>query len=112
MKDSILFKLLLSIKGNGSVTTFLKDGYKYSQIAKFVNYVVKEEFVGKNEKGTLVLSEKGNNKIKELNKKYSRVNSNQWIAPDDSSKISKLGENDIYLPIPNKFLFFLLNKLE
>ncbi len=105
MQDSILFKILMIVKGNGNITSLIKDGYKYGQIAEFVNYIIVEKYVVRNDKQAIVLSEKGQEKLIELNKKYKRNSSNQWIAPDNKSRVGKLNENDVYLPNQNELFF-------
>jgi len=105
MKEQVLQKVLLIVKGNGNITSLLKDGFKYSQIAEFVNHIITENFVERNEKNSLEISEKGLQKLEELNSKHKRNNSNKWIVPDYKSRIEKLKENDVFLPNQNELFF-------
>jgi predicted transcriptional regulator len=105
MQDSILFKILVIVKGNGNITSLLKDGYKYGQIANFMNELVVQEYVEKKVDKGVVISEKGVEKLNQLNKKYKRDNSDRWITPDFKNIIEKIGDNDVYLPNQKELYF-------
>ncbi len=104
MKDAILFKLLLVVKGSGYITDLKKDGYSYVRIAEFFNYLDKEGLVEKKD-DKLTLSNTGMKRLKELNKKYDRKHFNQWIVPEDRSRVDKLDKNFVYLPNQNELNF-------
>jgi len=104
MKDAILFKLLLIVKGNGNITELKKDGHSYVRIAEFVKYLVDEELAEKKD-GKLSLSDIGMKRLKELNKKHDRKNFTQWIVPEDRSRVDKLDKSFVYLPNQNELNF-------
>jgi hypothetical protein len=105
MEDKVLFKILLIIKGNGDITQFLRDGYTYGQIANFINELKERELVDFNEEKRFSISSKGSKELERLNNKYGRKNSDKWIVTEDSSRIEKLGKNQIYLPNRNELNF-------
>ena len=72
MKDAILFKLLLVVKGSGNITDLRKDGHSYVRIAEFIQYLEEEELAEKKD-GRFTLSDTGIQRLKELNKKYDTL---------------------------------------
>jgi len=104
MKDAILFKLLLVVKGSGNITDLRKDGHSYVRIAEFIQYLEEEELAEKKD-GRFTLSDTGIQRLKELNKKYDRKHFNQWIVPEDRSRVDKLDKNFVYLPNQNELNF-------
>jgi len=104
MKDTILFKLLLIVKGNGNITDLRKDGHSYVRIAEFINYLEEEELAEKKD-GKFTISNTGMKRLKELNKKHDRKNFTQWIVPEDRSRVDKLDKSFVYLPNQNELNF-------
>ncbi|GEC88146.1 hypothetical protein [Brevibacillus brevis] len=97
VKDSVMILILQLVKNNGSVDRLLNLGLEYSQIARCLSFIKEEGFAEGTESG-LVLSEKGKAKLKELNKKFDRSKSAEWISPLDEFKLDKVGIYEIYLP--------------
>jgi hypothetical protein len=97
MTDKALILLLQIVRGNGDLSVMIKNGYDYSQIADFLSKIIKANFVEEKNEET-VITKLGTMKLKELNNKYARFNSEQWISPDDLARIPPLTKSDIYIP--------------
>jgi hypothetical protein len=100
MNDIHLYYLLDVIFRNSSVKKLINQGLTYSQIAEMTNQAIKNELVT-NSGNTLMLTNKGIDLLKQLEKKYKPV----WIEKDIKNMIPKLDENSIYLPRQNELTF-------
>lgn len=104
MKNQHLILLLQIIKNAGSIDSLLDIGYEYSQIANFIVNIKELGLIAEKD-GILCLSDKGREKLEELNQKLKRENFEKWVSPEERSRIEKLKENDIYLPNIKKLNF-------
>jgi len=97
MNERTIILFLQIIRGNGCVDELLNRGFEYSQIGGFF-VQCKAEGLLVESKGKTTLSDKGLLKLNELNKKYGRLNTEQWISPDDTSIVKRLKKGEIYVP--------------
>jgi predicted transcriptional regulator len=97
----LLYKIL---KGNGNITELTEYGYQYSQILSILKELLSEGFLFK-QGSEILLTEKGMKEIDDLNKILGRKGTNQWIEPENKSKILKFQINDVYLPSQNDLYF-------
>lgn len=92
-----LLLLLQLIKTDGSLYPLVKRGLEYSQIAKAIRFLKKKGLVVDMKDG-LQLTDKGQDKVIDLNKHFGKRGSDGWILSADEYRISKIAIEDIYLP--------------
>lgn len=104
MKNEDLILLLQLIKKNGNIDNMIKQGYQYSQVAKFISHLIENNYVVFTDE-RILLSVKGDELLKSLNKKFQRKNSESFISPQLEYKLDvKKNIYDIYLPDSHKSL--------
>lgn len=99
-----LFILLNVIKTNGDIRKLKREGIDYKEIAELTKLAITNNFV-LYENDVVKLSEKGLEKIKELDDRYKVRNKSLWIEAENKSKIPKLEKDFIFLPNQNEILF-------
>lgn len=104
MKNNNLYLFLDVVSRNGSAKSLVRQGLTFLQIAENINKAI--------EMGLLIyadskleLTKKGTKKHLKLAKEYKRINKDEWIEEETSSKISKLEKNAIFLPNQNELNF-------
>jgi len=104
MNEKHLYTLLNVIKTNGDIRKLKREGIEYIEIAKLTKFAISKEYV-QYENDIVKLSEKGANKINELNDRYKVINKDLWIEAENKSKIPKLEKKFIFLPNQNEIHF-------
>jgi predicted methyltransferase len=97
----LLFKIL---KNNGNIAELTEYGYQYSQIFSLIKELITDGFV-KKETNQILLTSKGLEEIEKLNQNLGRKGTNQWIEPENKSKISKIEKDFVFLPNQNELHF-------
>lgn len=97
MDKKFLYLLLRSIDKNSNIKQLTREGLDFPKIADLLSNAIKEGYLLHKEDEVL-LSEKGIAELKNLERHYKKINKNEWIELEKSSKISKIEKNDIYLP--------------
>jgi len=104
IRDKYLFYLLHIIRYNGSVDTLINFGLEYSQITNYLLQAIDDGLV-ENKEGVLELSNLGKERFLHLDKKLNPNNSNRYLLPQDTNKITKIDKFEIYLPDKTKLGF-------
>lgn len=89
--------LLQIIKTNGTVSSLLKTGLAYSQIARSISTLI-EEGLCTHGNELLELTAEGRLKLSQLNEKYKRFGPSGWISPKLEHEISAIDKFDIFVP--------------
>jgi predicted transcriptional regulator len=97
MTQKHLILLLQIMKGNGNITSLINQGLTYSQIANYTDFVIEKEYISIID-NKFKITEKGEKRLKSLNTKLNRKNSNMWISPRYECKVEKMKLSDIYIP--------------
>lgn len=105
MSEKHILLLLQLIKHRSNIDSLLNNGLEYSQIARLLSQVKSLGLVRLQEEEGLALTESGENRLKELIKKFTDGKSCFFIEPDCKHTISKLKEHDIYIPGKGKVNF-------
>jgi predicted transcriptional regulator len=97
--------LLLSIiKNSGSVKQLLRENLSYKDISELVTKLVQDELlIYIDEK--IVLTEKGKKYLTKNKRLLKETNKENWIKPENKSRIKKHERNFIYLPIQTELDF-------
>lgn len=104
MENENLYILLDIIFRNGSIRRLARKGVGYNQIAIQTQAAIKNGFVGySNER--VVLTEKGIELHKKLEKTYKRTKKEEWIEKDERSRIDKRDKDFIFVPRQNELSF-------
>lgn len=104
MNKTIKIKILVLTKNNGSITELLKDGFSYGQIARMTNELIEKELISSGH-DNLELTEQGHLYLRNNLNPNQQKGSEQWILPEEKSKIEKLKPNELYLPSRNELDF-------
>lgn len=104
MNQNNLYILLSVIKNNGDIRQLKNEGLDYLEIADLTNQSIVDNYVQYLE-DEIGLTEKGNQKLKELKISLNKTNKDNWIKKDLKSKIPKLEKNFIFLPNQNELDF-------
>lgn len=92
-----MYLFLDIIKRKGSVSKLIKEGLSFSKIAELTQQAIIKGIIVNTEDG-ITLTVLGEELLAKLAILYKRVNKNEWIEVEKSSKISKLDNNDVFLP--------------
>ena len=92
-----MYLFLDIIKRKGSVSKLIKEGLSFSKIAELTQQAIIKGIIVNTEDG-IMLTVLGEELLAKLAILYKRVNKNEWIEVEKSSKISKLDNNDVFLP--------------
>jgi len=96
--------LLDIIYRNGSISRLTKNGLSFDQIPELINDLIEEKLIQYfNEK--IVLTEDGLLELKKLEIIYKSTFKEDWIKPDEKSKVVKLEKNFIFVPNQNELKF-------
>jgi hypothetical protein len=93
IKDQYLHFLLMIINNTGTVNSLIRSGIDYSQIANLIIVATQEGYIVPDNDGILRLTEIGNAKLDELDKKRHLE-----ILPEEDNRIEKIDKFDVYLP--------------
>ena len=104
MNEKHLYMLLKIINNNGNINNLNSEGVSFSKIAVLTNKAISAGLVILSN-NKIELSQKGLEKIQELEVLYKKTNKEEWIEKDIKSKIPKLDKNLIYLPDQNELTF-------
>jgi len=97
MEEKRMYLFLDIIKRKGSVSKLIKEGLSFSKIAELTQQAIIKGIIVNTEDG-ITLTVLGEELLAKLAILYKRVNKNEWIEVEKSSKISKLDNNDVFLP--------------
>lgn len=104
MQLEVKLFLLKVGKYNGNILPLIDMGFEYSQVIKFLDVLIEEKKLIRQD-SKIKITEQGLLEMNELNKKFNRLNSSQWIEPAIENKISIFDVNDIFLPDQNELSF-------
>jgi hypothetical protein len=104
MNEKHLYTLLNVIKTNGDIRKLKREGIEYKEIAELTKLAITKEYV-QYENDIVKLSDKGLEKINELDNRYKVINKDLWIEAENKSKIPKLEKDFIFLPNQNEIHF-------
>ncbi len=80
------------------------NGLNFKSIAELTKIAITNNFLEYIDK-KIDVSDKGKQKIVDLDKKYKLINKESWIRPENESKICKLDKDFIFLPNQNELHF-------
>lgn len=104
MDNKYLYILLNVIKKNGDIRKLKREGLEYKEIAELTKSLITQKLVNyKSDK--IILSDKGEEKLKSLEVEYKVRDKKQWIMGENKSKIPKLDKDFIFLPNQNEIHF-------
>ena len=89
-----MFRLLLLIDSNKSISNLFQWGYSYASIIKWYMNLMAEGYIQNDEEGCRSLTSKGKNKLEELETKFGK-NSLEILH---QYKKPQMNVVDIYLP--------------
>lgn len=96
--------LLDIILKNGSINRLTNNGISYEEISKFISDLIAEKLIEyKNEK--ILLTKEGQIEYKSLELIFKKKNKEEWILPDEKSRIAKLEKSFIFVPKQNELTF-------
>lgn len=98
------YTLLDIIFRNGSVSRLTNNGISFDQISEFLNILIDEKLIQYHDE-KISLSEKGLEELKKLEIIYKNTKKEEWIKPDEKSRIAKLEKNFIFVPKQNNLSF-------
>jgi len=104
MKEQDLYILLSIIKNNGDVKRLMREGLSYKDVAELTTIAITDGLIIY-VNDLISLSEKGNEILLSLDKKFKRIDKSKWIEPENQSKISILDKKDVFLPNQNDLWF-------
>jgi len=104
MQDDIKLLLLKLVKSNANIQPVIELGYDYAQVISFLNLLVEQNLLQKQNNQVFVTIE-GLTEIEKLNIKFNRFNSSKWIEPESESRISKIDKEFVFLPNKNELSF-------
>jgi len=97
----ILLEIILK---NGSINRLTNNGVSYDEISKLITLLISENLIEyKDEK--ISLTEKGMIELKSLEIIFKKKKKEEWILPDEKSKIAKLEKSFIFVPKQNELTF-------
>lgn len=98
------YNLLDIILKNGSINRLTRDGVPIELISKLINNLVLEHYIEyRDEK--IKLTEKGMEELKKLEIIFKKIVKDEWIVPDEKSRVVKLDKNSIFVPKQNELTF-------
>lgn len=90
--------LMLSIiENSGNIRKLLRANLSYREISELMNKLVQDKlltYVGTK----IVLTEKGKKDLKNYNHLIKKTIKENWIEPENKSRVKKYERNFIYLP--------------
>jgi hypothetical protein len=102
VNDRYLSHLLNIIQHKRTLADLLDFGLDYSQISSLLLEAMEQGYIVNAEHG-LELSDPGKAKASSLTAGSSGSGPSMWILPRDQDRITKIGKNDIYLPLKREF---------
>jgi len=97
MNNNHLYLLLKSVSSNSSIRRLTREGISYKSIAEYTNLAVRENLLA-NDGSRIILTAKGEDKLKELEPFFKKTNKEEWILPDEKNKTRKLDKSNIFVP--------------
>ena len=104
MKNKNLYLLLEIILNKGDARRLVMEGLDYKEIGELTTLALQEELI-LFDNNTLILSTKGTDRYNADLKTFKKVNKDEWILPDNKSRISKIDKNTIFLPRQDELTF-------
>jgi hypothetical protein len=106
MEKENLYILLDVIFRNGSLKRLARKGVDYNEIANQTQIAIKNELVTY-DKERVVLTAKGLELLKQLEKTYKRTTKSEWIEKDEKNRLDKnrRDKNFIFVPNQNELTF-------
>lgn len=108
MNNKHLYILLDIIFRNGSVKRLTRDGVDYNEIPYQIEKAVNDKLISYSEE-KIILTDKGVQLLKELDKIYKRTNKEDWIEKDEKNQVAKIDKNSIFVPRQNELTFLVLS---
>lgn len=104
MNTENLYLLLDIIFRNGSIKRLSREGIDYNDIAKQTQKAIKDGLVSY-DKERVVLTKKGINLHRKLEKDFKKTNKDEWIEKDFKSQIPSIDKNTIFVSRQNELTF-------
>lgn len=89
--------ILNMIENSGNVKRLLREDLSYREISDITNKLVQDELLSYIEK-KIMLTEKGKEVLDENKLLIKEANKENWIQPENKSRVKKHERNFIYLP--------------
>lgn len=104
-QEKLLYLLLDIVERNGDIRQLaIKGNLNFKEVGDLVNLALKEKYLeAENEMISLTLI--GKAKMEKDWAEYKRTNKEEWILPDERSRIRKISKNDIFLPRQDELTF-------
>jgi len=104
MNEKNIYLLLDVIKRNASIRSLVYKGLKYTDVAKYLNYVIENSYVT-DEDGVIDLTELGRKILLVLEKRHKEINKDVWIEPESENRIPMWDNNTIFIPSQDELEF-------
>ncbi|WP_149304222.1 hypothetical protein [Pareuzebyella sediminis] len=89
--------VLNMVENLGNVKRLLREGLSYREISDITNKLVQDELLSYYEK-RIILTEKGKVVLDQNKLLIKETNKENWIQPENKSRVKKHERNFIYLP--------------
>jgi predicted methyltransferase len=89
--------ILNMIEDSGNIKKLLRENLSYREISEITNKLVEDELLSYVEK-KIILTEKGKEVLAKNKLLIKETNKENWIQPENKSRIKKYERNFIYLP--------------
>ena len=95
MNNRIRLLLLKALHDNADITTLVKAGYQYAEIAEEYSKLINDKMIIIDDNMEFTISDKGECELKRL--EDERKNGDWKIEPYASYKIDKMSKFDVYI---------------
>jgi predicted transcriptional regulator len=89
--------ILNMIEDSGNIKRLLRENLSYKEISEITNKLVEDELLSYVEK-KIILTKKGKEVLSKNKLLIKETNKENWIQPENRSRIKKYERNFIYLP--------------
>ena len=89
--------ILNMIEDSGNIKRLLRENLSYREISEITNKLVEDELLCYVEK-KIILTKKGKEVLTKNKLLIKETNKENWIQPENKSRINKIERNYIYLP--------------
>ena len=105
MKDENLYILLHIVNTNGNINRLRREGMSYHQIALLTTKAIKIGYIKYDQDDNILLSDEGSIIFKELDKSVKKKDKNNWIEPEEKSRVARLKKDFIFIPLQDELNF-------
>ncbi|UNY98356.1 hypothetical protein MQE36_14870 [Zhouia spongiae] len=89
--------ILNMIENSGNIRRLLREDISYREITEITNKLVEVELI-KYDNKRILLTHKGKQVLAKNNHLIKETNKENWIKPENESRVKKYERNFIYLP--------------